>query len=312
VERYGSPIVVAPRATFTIKGERLSVVRSRSLLIAGVCLSLFAGVTFAGTSSATTPPSSEVEILPPDEPYAGLTRAEWDVRWWQWAVSMPEDVNPNFDTTGERCGYGQSGPVFFVPAQFGEPSSDVTCVVAEGTALYVTAAVVECSTVEPPPFFGRNEAELQACTSAIVDEAEGFLATVNGQEVPDAASYRTITPMFSLTFPENNIFGTEPGVANAVAETFSFIIAPPLPGEYVITLSVPFPEFSLEATATVIVQAPQVIEPAPPTTEPVTTESPPTTEGPLTTELPATTEPSTTESPPTTEVPPTTEPPSTT
>ena len=52
--------------------------------------------------------------------------------------SMPEDVNPSFDLTGERCGYGQSGPVFFLPGNTGEEALDFRCVVAEGTALYVS------------------------------------------------------------------------------------------------------------------------------------------------------------------------------
>ena len=74
-------------------------------------------------SDATAPDGGGVEILPPDELWAGATRGEWDARWWQWAVSMPEEVNPGFDVTGERCGYGQFGPVFFVPAAFtGEPA----------------------------------------------------------------------------------------------------------------------------------------------------------------------------------------------
>ena len=81
-----------------------------------------------------------MEILPPDEPWAGLTRGEWAARWWQWLWSMPEDVNPNFDTTGERCGYGQSGPVFLLPGAWGfdQPEKrEITCVVPEGVAIYV-------------------------------------------------------------------------------------------------------------------------------------------------------------------------------
>ena len=42
-----------------------------------------------------------VEILPPDESWAGLTRGELDARFWQWNMSMPEDVNPYFDD--DRC-----------------------------------------------------------------------------------------------------------------------------------------------------------------------------------------------------------------
>ena len=88
--------------------------------------------TVAETSVATATEGAAVEILPPDESWGGATLSEWNARWLQWAVSMPEDVNPNLDATGERCGYGQSGPVFFLP---GTDDDGVTCVVAEGTAI---------------------------------------------------------------------------------------------------------------------------------------------------------------------------------
>ena len=119
--------------------------------------------------------TAAVEILPPDEPWAGLTRGEWDARWWQWAVSMPEEINPNFDTSGERCGYGQSGPVFFLPGNVvGEGPAEITCVVAAGTAIYVNVVGSECSTVEAPPYFGRTEDELRACANATLDEVPEY------------------------------------------------------------------------------------------------------------------------------------------
>ena len=242
------------------------VIRSRILVAAALPSLVLAGLAIAQTTEATAPDTGGVEIVPPDESWAGASRGEWDARWWQWAVTMPEDINPNFDTTGEHCGYGQSGPVFFMPASFGE-AFERTCVIAEGTAIYVVVAGTECSTVEPPPFFGRTEEELQACASAALDDATNYQASVNGQDVPDLETYRTGSPLFTMTFPENNIFAVEPGVAQSVSETYSFIIAPPPPGEYEIVVSTMYvgdPQL-YTGTVNLIVQAPQVIE-APPTT----------------------------------------------
>ena len=137
---------------------------------------------------------------------------------------------------GRRCHWRtlrtrSVGPVFFLPGNFGREAVERTCVVAEGTAIYVTPANVECSTVEPPPFFGRTEDELRVCATTGLDEATDFQARVNGQDVADLETYRTSSPLFTLTFPENNVFGVEPGVAQAVSEAYSFIIAPPPPGD---------------------------------------------------------------------------------
>jgi hypothetical protein len=261
--------------------------RARILLAAG-SLSLLAGLAVAETSGATSTPDTAVEtsvatslemvtdtgvatsaetgvveILPPGESWGGATRGEWTARAYQWGLSLPADVSPMFDPTGERCGYGQSGPVFFWVG--GDQASEVACVVAEGTAIYVNVVGTECSTIEPPPYFGRTEDELRACASALVDEhVTEAQARVNGEDV-DLDGYRTTSPMFTITYPENNIFGVEPGVAQAVSDSYSFIIAPPPPGEYEIVTSAIYFGERVTRMVTLIVEAPEVIE-SPPTT----------------------------------------------
>ena len=120
-----------------------------------------------------------------------------------------------------------------------EPPQPVerTCVVAEGTAIYANPVSFDCSTAEPPPFFGRTEDELRACANAWLDKATDYQASINGHDVGDLEAYRSSSPLFTLTFPENNLFGAEPVVAQAVSAAYSFIIAPPPPGEYKIALT---------------------------------------------------------------------------
>ena len=197
-----------------------------------------------------------------------MTRGEWAARWWQWLSSLPEDVSPGFDTTGERCGYGQSGPVFFLPGDWtGAEEWEITCVVAEGTAIYVFVWGAGCSTAEPPPFFGRTEDELRECATTWADGVSQLQVRINGQDVADPEAYRTASPLFTITFPEDNIIGAEPGVAQAVSEDYSLLIAPPPPGQYEIAISWRYAgdEFPSARTVNVNVEAPQVIE-SPPTT----------------------------------------------
>lgn len=231
---------------------------------------LLVGTAAPATGQQTTPEGVEiagVTVLAPDESYGGATRGEWDARSWQWAVSMPEEINPAFDPTeGERCGYGQFGPVFIVPGAYTPDPITRTCVVAEGTALFVTVGGSECSTVEPPPFFGRNEEELRACAAEFTDTITNLEVTINGEEVPDIESYRASSPLFTMTFPEDNFFGVPPGVALSVSDSYNFIIAPPPPGEYEIAASAAFDEegelVEFGGAIRIIVQEPQVIEPA--------------------------------------------------
>ena len=111
--------------------------------------------------------------------------------------------------------------------------------VAEGMAIFVHVAGATCSTIEPPPYFGRTEEEMRACASTAFDEGVGdFQVIVDGQDVAASLdAYRSTSPLFTMTFPADGIFGIRTVVGQSVSEAISFIIAPPPPGEYEITVS---------------------------------------------------------------------------
>ena len=232
----------------------------RSFLIALLSLTLLAGAGAPAIAQDATPAAGEVTILGPEESFGGATLAEWNARWTQWHLSFPVDTSPGVDPTGQRCGYGQAGPVFFLPANFGPPGPTVTCVVPEGVAIYLPLGGANCSTVEPPPYFGRDEDELRACAATATDAypIASHAVSINGQEVPDLASYRSSSPLTPIVFPEDNIFGAPVGTALFVSDDYNLLIAPPPPGTYQIDLTAG-PD--VVVTYQVNVQAPQIIEP---------------------------------------------------
>lgn len=235
--------------------------------------SLSAAAAVPGLAQEATPDAQEdisgtevagVTVLPPDASYAGAPRGEWDARSWQWIASIPGEINPGFDPTGERCGYGQHGPVFFLPGFYGPDISERTCIVPEGAAIFVSAVAAECSTVEAPPAFGRDEAELRECAAKAMAAVTDVAITINGEEVPSVQQYRTTSPLFTLLLPEHNFFVAAPGAAQAVSDGYSVIIAPPAPGEYDVTVALTYEGYPepFEATIHVVVVAPQVIGPS--------------------------------------------------
>jgi hypothetical protein len=249
---------MSPRLVrFVILVSLLASLSVSATALPGLAQDATPGATLDGTKVGG------VTVLPPDASWGGATRGEWVARMWQWSVSMPMEVNPGFDTTGERCGYGQFGPVFFLPGAYVPEAFERTCVVPEGTALFISAGGTECSTVEPPPFFGRDEAELRACATAGADQISELNLTINGEPVPNLDAYRTVSPMFTMTFGEDNFFGVPAGVALSVADDYNILVAPLPPGEYEFTGSAMFSdeEKPFVSTVRVIVVAPQVIEP---------------------------------------------------
>jgi len=245
---------------------------ARAALLAVLSLSLLVDPAAVSLAREATPEGVQVDgvqgvqvdgvtVLEPDATYAGLSRGELDAWFWQLGVNAPP-----LDVEGEGCGYGQFGPVFLVPSTFTPVPINRTCVVAEGTALFVSFGGSECSTVEPPPFFGRNEAELRACTAAFTDTTTNLEATINGEAVPNIEAYRTSSPLFTMTFLEDNIYRVPSGVALSVSDSYSFIIAPPPPGEYELTTSADLFDvegelIELSGTIRIVVREPQIIEP---------------------------------------------------
>jgi hypothetical protein len=55
-----------------------------------------------------------------DQKLFGMTLGQWTVRWWQWLLSCPKDINPALDGNGCHADVNQSGPVWFLAGTFGE------------------------------------------------------------------------------------------------------------------------------------------------------------------------------------------------
>ena len=233
------------------------------LAILVIVLAVMGLVTPAAPAQDATPVPAGV-VLSPDATVDGLSLAEWEARWWQWVLSFPEESNPLFDETGERCSYGQSGSVFFLAGASG--SAEWACIVPLGLTILVPLTVSECSTVEPPPYFGRDEAELRACAVEATNQAMETVTilemNVDGQTVGSLEPYRVSTPLFPLLLPPGNLLGSTAPVANAVANGYHVLLAPLPVGDHIITLSSLGPEGPGTETYRLTVAAPQVVAPA--------------------------------------------------
>jgi hypothetical protein len=156
----------------------------------------------------------------------GLTYGNWTAKWWQWFVSIPQDVNPAGDFTGKYCGQNQNGPVWFLTGTFGG-TAERTCEIPAGKAILFPLLNTECSYLENPEL--KTESELLTCAKQAQDSGSITMsATVDGTQLKNLEKYRVESQLFDLAFPENNVFSVAPGKTKAVSDGF-WVFLEPLP-----------------------------------------------------------------------------------
>lgn len=107
--------------------------------------------------------------------------------WWQWATSAPRPNNPLTDRTGENCGVGQQGDVWFLAGGFGNAYIRRVCTVPQGKALFFPLI----NMVQ-----GRGRRSSLSCEQAKAyvkrnnETATDLFAEIDGVPVPDLQMYR--------------------------------------------------------------------------------------------------------------------------
>ncbi|HEU6443619.1 MAG TPA: hypothetical protein VFL61_01030 [Gaiellaceae bacterium] len=214
----------------------------RRLLVVLAAASLIGASLLAPSAASAQKP----HVFAPSAHPFGASHGEWQARWFKWFMEIPAPINPLFDETGALCATNQSGPVWFTAPVAHPGTTTRACTIPAGKAIFVLGIGNECSNIEPPPFFGATEAELRACAAAGFEEFFGDASisiTVDGIEVPELDRYRTQTPLFSYTLPEDNLFGLPAGTTAtmAISDGNAVIIKPLPPGSHQIVTHIEAP-----------------------------------------------------------------------
>jgi hypothetical protein len=178
---------------------------------------------------------------------------------WKAILETPAPQNPFTPGVGFACvDLGRA------VAPFSAAGQDITCTVKPGTKIFVAAWSSECSTLELPPFFGRNEAELRACAIAVNAGVTSVKVTLDGRRVrlSDVTS-----GLERLDLPADNIFGAAGGTGPtpgglpylSVANGRVALLHPLTPGTHAITIDIagespPGTELDIHNITTIIVK----------------------------------------------------------
>ena len=148
---------------------------------------------------------------------------------WKAVLETPVPENPL--AAGEPWCINLDGVVVPFTLDLAAPP---TCTVEHGTEILVAAVTIECSTVEEPPFFGSNEAELRECARAVDVPGSTLTLTVDGEPVPLTL---VETPLLTIDLPEDNILGVPAQQALSVAAGFVALLPPLPPGTHELVIT---------------------------------------------------------------------------
>jgi hypothetical protein len=168
--------------------------------------------------------TTDERIFPIDSLPYGKSYPEWVSNWWQWHISIPNNIHPRDNYTSERCSLMQAGPVWFLADGPNRMPVERTCTVPAGKAIMVQISGGECD-------YGEPELNTDQKVKECVDSGnEGALsqAWIDGKQVTGFEGMRSGYNWFNITVPENNIYEEKPGTYRALSDGW-FLFVKPLP-----------------------------------------------------------------------------------
>lgn len=160
-----------------------------------------------------------------DKPF-GESWEVWTTRWWLWLLSIPKQVNPAFDKTGEKCNVGQTDPNVWFLATTTTGRAERTMTIPSNKALLFPIINITTSFSENPSL--KTEGELVSYTEKHMDDITKKEINIDGTEIAIAESHRVRSPPFAFSFPDNNIYGAPRGPTRGVGDGY-WIFLRPLP-----------------------------------------------------------------------------------
>lgn len=192
----------------------------------------FAAATLAGLLATSVAGALGVSLVYPPPPFgvpAGKTYGQLAAGWWQWALSQPADKSPLFDTTGQNCAQGQSGPVWYLAGTIDGTPVTRSCTVPFGKTIVLPIVNAGYFAFASDPPEQRTESYVRDQVK-FVEGATNLHAEIDGVPVLLPQTYLEKSPLFSVTLPANNIYGLDPGtvLSPSVDEGYYIAVQPVL------------------------------------------------------------------------------------
>lgn len=184
-------------------------------------------------------PLQAQQLIAPNAPVAGFSQSYLAAQFAQWASYYPTGANPTRDDTGAFSALGDQGSYFFLGASDGSGPVVRSVTVRSDQTLFVSLL----SVLDYVGGSVQTEAAMREELGWVLGPVSNLSLTVNGVDATlpagfgSLAQFRQDSPMFPITFVENNIYGIPPGVLPAISGGY-FAAMQPLPvGNYTLHLT---------------------------------------------------------------------------
>lgn len=191
-------------------------------------------ILISACSSPPTPTTgatnSRQVALAPGESVSGHSVAQLTAEWWQWAMSMPDNINPVRDRTGVNCGMGQQGDVWFLAGGFGSAKIHRVCTVPSGKTLLFPVVNMVYWPAEGETSYTCEEAKAAAALNN--DTALDLFVELDGVAMEDVKRYRVSTEQCF------NVFGRIPASQRpydaypSASDGYWMVLKPLAPGHH--------------------------------------------------------------------------------
>jgi hypothetical protein len=230
-----------------MKNPRKQTLHALTFALAGaLLLSLSGNIAFADDGDGNP------RILPPNSHPYGRTYGQWAAAWWQWALAIPVDRNPLVDETGANAAQGQSGQVWFLAGVFNATGTAVrTITVPHGKALFFP--IVNNVWINTLPSDPLTADGIRPLIAPAINDATALACEIDGVSVQNLQRYRTESPLFNITVPADNVFGSALSAGTHgpdMDEGYYLMLAPLGAGQHTIHFhgSLPDVAFTLDIT----------------------------------------------------------------
>lgn len=201
------------------------------------------------------PPSPDV--LPPQSKPYDESYGQWAADWWTWVLSIPTEINPLNDSSGTNAAVGQHGPVWFLAGAVGSGNITATrsVTIPDGKALFFPIVNTLWTTgPSDPPI---TTPEILSALAGVTADVTNLSCSIDGVSVRHLEKYKTISPVFHLIVPADNVLGLSAAVYTPdIDEGFYLFLAPMRPGKHTIHFTGSNPDLgsSLDITYNLTVQ----------------------------------------------------------